>query len=967
MKKLFLLIPAFLLSLAINAATTPVSAGVNTLQTAISEATSGDILELGDGIFYEAGNFEMTKNLTIKAAEGAHPVIANRYFFRVEGGADITFEGIKFDGSAWRNGNEDPIGASDHCIRSHNNSTGEEDLQFIDCEFTGYPSYVLYTQRDTRRWNSITINNCTFYNNNRCVIRIDEDGGNHTKQSCNALTIENSTFANFTESYDVIYYNAPDAEHTTTLNVSHCTFYGHPKRAIYWQKSENLSVDSCIFSQPTTNTYKSVECIAGTISNCLSYNSAGYSSAATRTDNIVLNPLFADPANNDFTLHNASPARRQNGSVYGDPRWAKAITPITIPATLQPIDAMLSDSAGVVLGTPDCINFKALGSHKFNDTEYAKWPIKVDKAGKYKFTANVNSTTGQYYTFSVLDSNEQPIANGTIEQTSDIGSGEKSFSTNVLDLTAGEYFVKIVNTYSWSDGQVVNVTASYEGGGLVEVPATLMPVDALRSQYAFVNEDGEFRFTDDSHDGYVTSQWGKWNIHMEKGGIYNFTLNANSDNSHHYYLYILNPDESQIEKYTLDGSSCTPLTATTPNLELAAGNYIVKIENFTDNSHGRVINIIASYEGGAVSNIPGQILGLDALLKKESTGTKTMIRLENGDIKSSNNGNPTTEYAEWNINAVQGELVVTLNLDPVTSSGHNYRIELYNGNELVDYAEELSSAEPSAAVHDKGDIQLAKTIVIPSDGAYTLKLINRTQWSSMILHGITFTPYVAPSAVVMTDTETDNSAWISELNNTVNVELERTILGGMYNTICLPFKVSEAKCKEIFGDDVELYTLGSAEISGDILNLNFNPASDIWNGTPIMIKTSHDIVNPIFEGVTIESAQGATTPKNAANFKGTFVKQQFQAGDQVLLLMANNAVVFPQSDKTLKGFRAYFQINANSANIPSRARIVLQNQTATDMEIVAEKEAEPAKLIENGQLVIIKNGVRYNAQGQIIQ
>ena len=831
MKKLFLLIPAFLLSLAINATTTPVSSGVNTLQKAISKATSGDILELGDGIFYEEGNFDMNKDLTIKAAEGAHPIIANRYYLKIEGGADITFEGIKFDGSAWRNGNEDPIGASDHCIRSHNSSTGEEDLQFIDCEFTGYPSYILYTQRADRRWNSITIRGCFFYNNVKSAIYIDNESG--TNQSCNALTIENSTFANFTDSYDVIYYNAPDAEHTTTLNVSHCTFYGHPKRAIYWQKSENLSVSNCVFSQPATNTYKSVECIAGTISNCLSYNSDGYSSAATCTDNIVLNPLFVDPANNDFTLHNASPARRENGTVYGDPRWAKAIEPITIPTTLQPIDAMLSDSAGVVLGTPDRINFKALGSHEFNDTEYAKWAITVDKAGKYKFTANVISTTGQYYTFSVLDSNEQPIANGTIEQTSDIGSGEKSFSTNVLDLTAGEYFVKIVNTYSWSDGQVVNVRASYEGG--------------------------------------------------------------------------------------------------------------------------------------AVSNIPGQILGLDALLKKESTGTKTMIRLENGDIKSSNNDNPTTEYAEWNINAAEGELEITLNLDPVTSSGHNYRIELYNGNNLVDYSEELSSAEPSAAIHDKGDIQLAKTIVIPSDGAYTLKLINRTQWSSMILHGITFTPYVAPSAVVMTDTDTDNSAWISELNNTVNVQLNRTILGGMYNTICLPFKVSEAKCKEIFGDDVELYTLGSAEISGDILNLNFNPASDIWNGTPIMIKTSHDIVNPTFEGVIIESQQGATTPKNAANFKGTFVQQQFHAGDQVLLLMANNAVVIPQSDKTLKGFRAYFQINANSANIPSRARIVLQNQTATDMEIVAEKEAEPAKLIENGQLIIIKNGVRYNAQGQIIQ
>ena len=337
MRKILTLCAAMLVAIAVNAGTTSVSSGVNTLKAAVATATAGDVLELGDGIYYEEGNFDMKINLTIKAAEGAKPVIANRYYFRVEGGADITFKGLKFDGAGWRNGEEAPIGASDHCVRSYSASTGEEDVVFENCEFTGYPSYILYTQRSNRSWNSITIRNCYFYNNKKSAVYITNESGD--TQSCDALTIENTTFANFADAYDVIYYNAPDAEHTTTLNVNHCTFYNHPKRAIYWQKSENLSVSNSIFVQPATNTYKSVECVAGTVSNCLSYNSAGYSSATTRTGNIVEDPKFKDAANSDFTLDATSPAiaAGTDGKSLGDPRWwpAPAVTKyaITIEAS----------------------------------------------------------------------------------------------------------------------------------------------------------------------------------------------------------------------------------------------------------------------------------------------------------------------------------------------------------------------------------------------------------------------------------------------------------------------------------------------------------------------------------------------------------------------------------------------------------------------------------------------------------
>ena len=72
----------------------------------------------------------------------------------------------------------------------------------------------------------------------------------------------------------------------------------------------------------------------------------------------------------------------------------------------------------------------------------------------------------------------------------------------------------------------------------------------------------------------------------------------------------------------------------------------------------------------------------------------------------------------------------------------------------------------------------------------------------------------------------------------------------------------------------------------------------------------------------------------------------------------------------LKAHKAYVLYNApNSSNsAPKRLRFVFnQEQTATGMENVQSDKVQCTKVLENGVLYIIKNGVRYDAQGQIVK
>ena len=76
-------------------------------------------------------------------------------------------------------------------------------------------------------------------------------------------------------------------------------------------------------------------------------------------------------------------------------------------------------------------------------------------------------------------------------------------------------------------------------------------------------------------------------------------------------------------------------------------------------------------------------------------------------------------------------------------------------------------------------------------------------------------------------------------------------------------------------------------------------------------------------------------------------------------------VGFYEFNGTLAAHKAYLIYGGSSA--PKRMRFIFNNeQQATGIDNAAEA-LKSEKRIENGQLIIIKNGVRYNAQGQVVK
>lgn len=206
--------------------------------------------------------------------------------------------------------------------------------------------------------------------------------------------------------------------------------------------------------------------------------------------------------------------------------------------------------------------------------------------------------------------------------------------------------------------------------------------------------------------------------------------------------------------------------------------------------------------------------------------------------------------------------------------------------------------------------------------------------------------------ITLYETATDNTI---EAKTGVNVTLKRTMVKGEWNTICLPFSVTEDKAKAAFGNDVKIVELDEyATVDHNVLS--FKASTGIAAATPYLIKPSTVADEYTFENVDITNkAAGYSTTANVdVAFKGIYnmvdiTKDVVGFGETyyAAFLGAGNKIYKAGTGMT-KGFRAYFAIPKSAS--ASALRVVIDG-TATSIKNIDSE-------------IVESNAPVYNLQGQ---
>lgn len=211
------------------------------------------------------------------------------------------------------------------------------------------------------------------------------------------------------------------------------------------------------------------------------------------------------------------------------------------------------------------------------------------------------------------------------------------------------------------------------------------------------------------------------------------------------------------------------------------------------------------------------------------------------------------------------------------------------------------------------------------------------------------------------------------VGQTVKLAINRNfIMDGYFNTICLPISLDDdAIAAHPWLAWSEIFEFESAAVNGGSLDLYINQVHAIEAGKPYLIRWAEDPFDPIipglyFEGVTIAASEGVAVG-TGVQFVGSMGRTQLENGNENYLFVGeNNTLYWPNSDNKLKGFRAYFKVSGDVAQHGAPARMVIR-KTPTGVENVQDAAHSAQKVLRDGQLIILRNGVEYNAQGQIVK
>ena len=158
--------------------------------------------------------------------------------------------------------------------------------------------------------------------------------------------------------------------------------------------------------------------------------------------------------------------------------------------------------------------------------------------------------------------------------------------------------------------------------------------------------------------------------------------------------------------------------------------------------------------------------------------------------------------------------------------------------------------------------------------------------------------------VTLDETSESYSAPSIGTTSSAEVHLKRTFSAGSWNSLCVPFAISDAEVKAQFGNDAKVAAFTGATAT----TLQFSSCTDIEAGVPYLVYIPEGANKSefTFKGVTAFAGQPTDVEQQGSanektTFQGYFHKSTAPKGSYVL---RKNLVYHLVSDMAIKGFRA---------------------------------------------------------------
>ena len=227
----------------------------------------------------------------------------------------------------------------------------------------------------------------------------------------------------------------------------------------------------------------------------------------------------------------------------------------------------------------------------------------------------------------------------------------------------------------------------------------------------------------------------------------------------------------------------------------------------------------------------------------------------------------------------------------------------------------------------------------------TICLIKGVTVSTTIKFALNSDNYLAIDDVVVTKDilcdNADNQYYLTAHNDKETVvHTKRTLTGGIWNTLCLPFDVTKATMEAALGQDVQLRTYTG--FAGNVMTFSEVTGDDVITaGTPFLLKLNTTMTNPTFNSVTVSNTAAKTVTHEGVSFIGTYSQKQLATDGTELFITTTGGLAIPTTTgNVMNGMRAYIKVPSNMAFTPGGVRLAIDNETTSIQSVTTTSQPD---------------------------